>query len=133
MAKCEWSNPLGLCKVMVIKGTDTKVSCDGRHSACSSSRHLNIEDIRFRNQDPENEREVKTMVREVTIDLATIQSTRSKYASDTGRLVTTIQIETFLPPVAIAELLALQATGSPLHLVITSHQSELPLGAEGET
>lgn len=47
MAMCKWSQD-NLCQVMVLKNTDTKVTCDGRHAACLPSRKLNLEDIRNR-------------------------------------------------------------------------------------
>lgn len=46
MAKCNFSLNR-LCQVKVLKGTVTKVTCDGHHAACLPSRGLNIEDIRF--------------------------------------------------------------------------------------
>ncbi len=67
------------------------------------------------------------MIKEVTINQAIIQSTRSRFDKTHGRLATIITIETHIPPGEIAELLKLQSTSSPVHLVIKSYQSELPL------
>ena len=47
MAKCKFSQN-SLCQVLVLRNTDTKVTCDGHHAACLPSRKLNLEDIRDR-------------------------------------------------------------------------------------
>lgn len=51
MNQCQWSHT-NLCQVFVLRGTDTKPTCDGRHSACLPSRGLNLEDIRHRKPAP---------------------------------------------------------------------------------
>ena len=65
------------------------------------------------------------MIREATINQATIQSTKSTYDKGSGGLAAIITIKAHIPPGEIAKLLDLQP--APVHLIIKSYQAELSL------
>ena len=126
MAQCQWSQN-SLCQIYRLKGTDTKPTCDGHHSACLASRGLKLEDIRDPRPTPgsNNNERSETMKQSISMSLAKKATITAKLDLATGATDYELKLTINTNPDDILRLIKVLQSDAPIMLDFTSPQMEL--------
>lgn len=123
MTQCEWSKN-NLCQTLVVRGSITKPSCDGIHSACSPSRRLDLVDIRDWTPDSDNGKKERSNPMEtiVSMSLAKRVTITAKLDLTTGATDYELKLTINTKPEDIHRLVRMLQASAPVELRFYSPQ-----------